>query len=258
MLDFNLEYYRAFYYTVKLGGFTKAAQALCVSQSAVSQSVGKLEKHLGCMLLKRSGRRVETTAEGRVLYESVSQTFELLSAAEQKLFHAARFHAGTIRISVSETPLHMVLLPALGSFRKQYPDIMIRISGGGSSADSARELSAGEADIAMGVTPMFAPQNAVVYQGVSFHSIAVGRAGIASVFDRPLDAKELSEQDIICAAAGSSARDQLDRWFDEDGVFFVPAYAVKTSSMILALARQGLGIGIVPAQLAGDDLARGI
>ena len=257
MLEYNLEYYRAFYYTVKLGGFTRAAQALCVSQSAVSQSVGKLEKYLGCSLLIRKGRHTEITPEGELLYESVAKSFELLCGAEQKLLHSSQYRAGTIRISASETPLHMVLLPALGIFREQYPDILIRISGGGSSRECAQELDRGEVDIAMGVSPLFAPKNAALYHSIPVESVAVRKPDRSAPFDHSLTGKEFSEQKIICADRGSSARAQLEEWFDEEGVFFTPVYSVKTSSMILALARQGLGTGIIPAKLAEADLARG-
>ena len=53
MLDFNLEYYRAFYYVAQLGSVSRAADALFLSQPNITRTIKQLEKHLGCQLFSR-------------------------------------------------------------------------------------------------------------------------------------------------------------------------------------------------------------
>ena len=65
-MNFNLEYYRAFFAVANLLSFTKAAQRLCLTQPAVSHSVRKLETELGCKLFIRLPSGLKLTNEGLI------------------------------------------------------------------------------------------------------------------------------------------------------------------------------------------------
>ena len=64
----HLEYYRVFYMVAKVGRITDAAKLLSISQPAVSQTIGQMEKQLGCKLFTRSKSGVKLTGEGELLY----------------------------------------------------------------------------------------------------------------------------------------------------------------------------------------------
>ena len=81
----NTEYYKVFYYVGRLGSITAAAEALCISQPAVSQAIKQLEKSLGIRLFIRNQKGVRLTAEGRLLYPYVERGIENLLDGEQML-----------------------------------------------------------------------------------------------------------------------------------------------------------------------------
>ena len=74
----NLEYYRVFCSVCECGGITAAAEALCISQPAVSQAVRQLETALGCRLFLRTSRGVKLTSEGELLLSYVRRGIDAI------------------------------------------------------------------------------------------------------------------------------------------------------------------------------------
>ena len=112
---------------VKYGSFTEAAQALSVSQPAISKSIQKLEESVGCRLFSRSSRGVVLTDEGQLLYEHVKTAFETLTLGEEKLKRSIELGVGHLKIGVSATLCKYMLLPYLKEFIRQNPHITISI-----------------------------------------------------------------------------------------------------------------------------------
>jgi LysR family glycine cleavage system transcriptional activator len=104
--------------------FADAADALNVTPAAVSQQIKALEAYIQVPLFRRSGRRVEITDEGLELLPSVRDGLERLESA----MHLIKQHrrSGPLQISLLASFLQMWLLPRIGSFRQQYPDIDLR------------------------------------------------------------------------------------------------------------------------------------
>ena len=89
--------------------------------------MNNLENQLGCKLFVRSNRGVTLTAEGEKLYQHVSVAYQHLHAAEAELAMERSMESGSITISASEIALHLLLLPILGRFHKQYPGVRLRL-----------------------------------------------------------------------------------------------------------------------------------
>ena len=81
----NLEYFKVFYYTARLGSVTGAAGVLSLSQPAVSQSLKALERNLGVSLFQREARGVRLTAEGQLLYSYVEKGYEQIECGVEKV-----------------------------------------------------------------------------------------------------------------------------------------------------------------------------
>jgi DNA-binding transcriptional LysR family regulator len=226
MLDYNLEYLRAFYYAAKLKSLTKAAEILFVSQPAVSQSISKLETHLGAKLFERSSRGTTLTSEGIALYQHVAAAMERLILGEQELSHMIEHSAGTLHIAATETPLYRLLLPKAREFQKQHPQIFISISGGGSVNEAFAQLTSGQVDIAMGVSPLSDNSGLEIIEGTSFSDIAVASSEFSTLKDQVISAGELCEYPVISTKRGTNARLNLDLWFAEQGILFEPNYSV--------------------------------
>ena len=81
----NLEYFKVFYYTAKLGSVTGAANELSISQPAVSQSLKALERSLGVSLFQRASKGVRLTREGQLLYSYVEKGYEEIAQGVEKV-----------------------------------------------------------------------------------------------------------------------------------------------------------------------------
>ena len=119
----SLHELHAFASTARLGGFSKAADELCVTQGAVSRAVARLEERLGALLLERHGRLTTLTDAGRSYLDSIAPALQQLDAAAD----LAGSHHGprTLRLSVPPTLTTKWLIPRLPDFRARHPDIAI-------------------------------------------------------------------------------------------------------------------------------------
>lgn len=106
--------------------FTRAAEALHVTQSAVSHRVRALEVQLGVTLFTRTGRRIELTDEGRALADHVAAGFAQLRDGVARLERRKE----TTALTVSCSPSFAIrwLVPHLPSFRARHPDLDVRIA----------------------------------------------------------------------------------------------------------------------------------
>src|SRR5713101_9407665 len=105
--------------------FSRAAKKLFRTQSAVSQTIRKLELEIGEPLFDRSSREGVLTDAGRVLQEYAERLLNLRNDAREALVELRELHAGKLAIAANEfTALY--LLPVLAEFRRLHP--MIRIA----------------------------------------------------------------------------------------------------------------------------------
>ena len=110
-MSVKLELYRVFKEVAEVGNITAAAQALYISQSAVSQSIKQLERDLQTRLFARNSRGVTLTAEGQMLYEYVRSAMGLLETGEEKLSQTRELQMGQLTIGASDTVTsHFLLL----------------------------------------------------------------------------------------------------------------------------------------------------
>lgn len=106
--------------------FTKAASELNVTQTAVSHQVRRLEDELGIRLFHRFKERLELTASGQAYLQGVSLAFDQLRFSTEQLLEGC--NNTTLTISTLATFASKWLLPRLGSFRLEHPEIDIRVS----------------------------------------------------------------------------------------------------------------------------------
>ena len=96
----SVEGISAFVYTVELGSFTAASQALGLSKSAAAKSVARLEERLGVQLLLRTTRSITLTDEGKVFFLKSKEILEDIEAAETSMSLRRREVTGVLRVSL--------------------------------------------------------------------------------------------------------------------------------------------------------------
>ncbi len=125
MVRRNLNDLLAFVTVAREGSFTRAAAALGVTQSALSQTVRALEERLQIRLLTRTTRSVSPTAAGERLVQAIGNRFDEIEAELDALTELRDKLAGTVRITCGDYVLHSVLLPKLTPLLREYPDIKL-------------------------------------------------------------------------------------------------------------------------------------
>jgi LysR family glycine cleavage system transcriptional activator len=117
--------------------FTRAADALGVTASAVSVQIRTLEEYLARPLFRRNGREVHVTAEGRALLPRVQQALEQLEHAIDDA--RTERYSGTLKLSTLASYMQQWLLPRLPRFRAKHGDVDLHLHSSGDMVDFMRE-----------------------------------------------------------------------------------------------------------------------
>ena len=254
-MSVKLESYRVFKEVAEVGNITAAAQALYISQSAVSQSIKQLENDLQARLFSRNSRGVTLTAEGRMLYEYVRSAMGLLETGEAKLSQTRELQMGQLIIGASDTVTSQFLLPYLDSFHREHPAIHIQIISGRSHKVLGL-LRSGKVDIAFASTPTDLT-SLETYPCFPTHSIFVAGAGYPCDFDHVYSLEEMSAFPLILLERKASSRLYLERFFLQNGLKLNPEIELGARSLLVDLAAIGFGVAGVTEEFVTRDLESG-
>ena len=118
----SLHLIRGFWVAARHLSFTRAAAELCLTQSAVSREIKKLEEQIGQPLFHRVNRTLQLTQAGAELYRTVDEALALIDAATERLSGVERTLAVTTTIPLAS----LWLVPRLPRFTQRHPDIDAR------------------------------------------------------------------------------------------------------------------------------------
>jgi DNA-binding transcriptional LysR family regulator len=130
------------------GSFSAAADALTLTQSAVSQHISALEREVGLPLIERGTRPVELTEAGYALTRHATGIFARLDGAEQELGEIAGRRHGRLRFGTFPTALATLVPPAFAAFRRDHPEVTLTVVDDHLHRLIPR-LEAGELDLAL-------------------------------------------------------------------------------------------------------------
>ncbi|MBB2182105.1 LysR family transcriptional regulator [Lachnospiraceae bacterium MD1] len=244
-MDINYELYKVFYHVAKSLSFSEAAEALFISQSAVSQSIKTLEKRLNQVLFIRSTKRVALTKEGELLLKHIEPAINLISRGENQL--CADPKSGVqLRIGASDTICRYYLVPFLNNFHKQYPNIHIKVTNG-TSLQCAKLLERNEVDVIVTNSPNPAINNTMQIIPVKeFRDIFIANQEAFPLTNRPITLQELQEYPILMLDKRSTTSIFLHNLFLEHSLDLVPAIELSSNDLLIDLAKIGLGIAFIP------------
>ena len=143
----ELRQLRAFVHVTHAGTFTRAAEELHLAQSAVSQSVGRLEAELGFELLRRTRDGVELTEAGAVVFERAREIVAGADAIGSDLAALRGLLEGTVALGTMLPPGPVDLPGLLASFHSAHPGIGVRVREG-SAPEIMAALRRDELDVA--------------------------------------------------------------------------------------------------------------
>lgn len=122
-----LQELKTFIAVVKHRNFTKAGEAVNLSQPAVSTHISRLEKHYKTRLVVRSPKSIQITDNGWKLYRKAREVLELLDQAEQEQREAGQELKGKLKIGATYTVGECVMPGILRGFQKKYPGVQLEM-----------------------------------------------------------------------------------------------------------------------------------
>lgn len=252
--NFNEFYY--FVHIIQAGSFSKAAEKLGITPSALSQNIRNLETRLNVRLINRTTRSISPTDAGEQLYANIAPHFRAITDSIQDLDDWHDTPQGTIRINTSELAAREILYPKLRPLLQENPHLRVELMVDNRWVDIVAE------GFDMGVRLGYA-----VYQDmISVQISAPMSMALVATPDYLQDKKvvekieDLLQHDLI--ACQFASHQQVDTWeFVQDGetVRFTPHHArfVNNGSLQYDAARDGLGIAWLARHYVADDLASG-
>ena len=247
---------RIFHAVASAGSFTHAGQTLGLSQSAVSRQISALEDEISTPLFQRHARGLTLTDEGELLFTAVTDVLGRLAQAEEALKNVHDSPRGTLKITTAHGVGAYWLLPRLGDFLAQYPEVELHLV----MDDRELDLAQREADIAI---RMRAPVQADLIQRKLFtvHYHMYASKPYLKAHPTPASLDEIGDHTIIVygETAGPEIRDinWLLEHYKKSAKPGAKGRIIRINNItgILQAVEAGLGIGVVPDYLAAQHPA---
>src|SRR5215471_3668502 len=150
--------------------FRRAAAALGVTPSAMSQAIRALETRLGAALFIRTTRSVGLTEAGERFLSRAKPAFEELVAASEVARHLGQRPSGLLRLTVPRAVVPLILEPVIASFCQAYPEIELEIA----ASDEMVDLAAGGFDAGIRLGQFIEPDMTAVRLTSPFPLVVVG------------------------------------------------------------------------------------
>lgn len=255
-MNTNFENYKTFYFVAKYGNITAAADALYSEQPNITRAIKNLERDLGCVLFTRSNKGVTLTPEGEKLYRRVAIAYEQIAAAEEELSRYNGFEEGILRIGVSETALHEVLLAALVKYHALYPKIKFNLINF-TNVQAIGAVKNQAVDFVLIATPFDLDKSLKSVPIKRFQDIVVCGERYKYLSNEKVSLDELTRHCIVSLNKSSKTYEYYRNIFRKHGLEFAPDIEVSTSNQILPIVQNNLGIGFIPSSFAEKELASG-
>lgn len=235
---------RAFVTVGRLRSFAAAAEALHLSQPALSRRISGLEETLGLRLFDRTTRSVELTPLGRGFLGQMQAVLDDLDRSVVSLHDVARLESGDITVGCVFSAVHDFLPPVIRSFRQQHPQVLVRIIEEGADEVLAC-VKDGAADFALNYTGMHDPDIAFTPL-LKEPFVLACPVGHALARRRSVGWQELARHPYALVSHASRNRVLIDQALAELPSLPRPVCEVRHISTLIGLVEIGLAVAVVP------------
>jgi DNA-binding transcriptional LysR family regulator len=231
--------------------FSRAAQRIHIAQSALSASVGKLEKELNIELFDRSKRQIELTGAGEAFLEHAREVLHAAHRAQSSVDDYRGQLTGTVTLGTLMSWGSLNLAAGLEQFRRANPRVTLRLRQSGTgSAGHLAAIADGQMDLAL-VSMQSSPSPLVALRELTREPMAFLCEPAHRLADHQrVRLSELDGEDLVQFPVGWGVRQRLDAALAAAGVHTVSAYEVADYAIAAELVRHGLATAIVPISAA--------
>jgi DNA-binding transcriptional LysR family regulator len=234
--------------------FSRAAVRLHRTQSAVSQTIGKLEETLGEKVFERSSRDGTLTAAGQVLLQYAEELLNLRERAQEAVAELRSLHEGKLTVAANEFT-SLCLLPALNLYHRMHPSIKIQV----------QRTLAGEAprlilthQVEFGVLS-FKPEDEQLNSTIVYRDelVFVVYPGHSLATAEKVSIHDLGAESFIAHNVTSPLRNKVIDAFRRTQTTLNMNVELPTLSSIKDFVRMGNGVALMPRMCVEDELRRG-
>jgi DNA-binding transcriptional LysR family regulator len=247
----------AFVYVVNHKSFSRAADAIYLTQPTISAHISSLEKELGIKLIDRSGKDIEPTEAGRLFYEHAAN---LMNIRDNAIFSLSSYNnnlKGKLDIAASTVPSQIILPRLMKNFLPVYPDISFSITQMDSEEAATAIL---ERKYEIGIV-------GTMYQNAKLccNKLADDKLVLITpnnekyaAFDSTIPFGAIAKEGFIIRETGSGTRREFERIIAETGIHKSAINIIAQMNSIEAIkqsVRLGLGVSIM-SQLSVQDYVK--
>ncbi len=244
LLAMELYQLEAFEAVLAHGSFTRAADALHLTQPAVTRQIAALETELRTRLFDRLGRTVRMTAAGEALHRYAEQIVRLAREARHAVGEVGSGAAGRLAVGASSTLATYVLPALLRTFRASFPRVEISVHTG-ASAQVVEMVRANEADLGL-VTAEVHERILETAALADYETCAVVFPGHPLAAHSSVTASELAGSPLILMETGTNLRTYVDRLLSAAGVEEQVTMELDNVEAIKRMIEAELGISMLP------------
>lgn len=244
---------KVFTAVVEAGTYAAAARQMGLSKAMASKHVMHLEQRLNARLLNRNSRHLSLTESGRLYYERCQTLLEELEEMDAIVSRSAVTPSGTIRLTAPIWLANTRFTSLLAAYRRQYPEVTFDLDISGRFTDIVEEGF----DLALRASNDLSP-NLIARPLTLLSFTLVGAPDYLNERGRPTRPEALSEHDALTY----SLVKQSDQWSLDgpDGTVkakLKPVLASNNENLLLAAAQAGMGLALLPREMARLDLESG-
>jgi DNA-binding transcriptional LysR family regulator len=236
--------FEVFLAVARAGSFRAAAETLHLSQPALSQHVGELERELGARLFDRLGRRVALTEAGRILEDHAQRIFATLTSAQENVAELGALKRGSLLIGASTTPGIYVLPRLAARFQELYPGITLRVRIANSAAIE-EQIRANELDLGVVGGHGVRPGEECLSAGLPDELVVVVPPGHAWARRREIGVELLAPERLLIREEGSATRQVTERALELAGAKIGLTMELGHTEAIKQAVMAGLGVAFL-------------
>ncbi len=238
----ELQQLRCFVAVADHGSFTRAAQALVLSQPTLSQSVSKLEAEFGTELFQRTSRGAALTSAGETLLESVRKVLESVDRTQAVVDAIHGVTTGALTV-VAFRAFTTQAAAVLSVFAERFPMVGLRVLAPENDDGIFDAVSSGRADIGF-ARDIELPGNDLILHRIAIEeSVAlVPKDSVLGATTEPITIPELTQLRMIVGRPGSIVRTAVEKIFADHGLAPEIAAECEHHEMSIQLVRGGVGV----------------
>lgn len=227
------------------GNFTRAAEALHISQPTLSQQVRQAERALGVQLLDRSGRTVRLTEAGEAYAHHARLALRDLDAGERAIHDVQDLSRGHLRVAMTPTITAYLIGPLVHQFHVAHPGVTLTVVETTQDRIEA-DLLADRVDlgIAFAGTHAAGIENSALF--TEHLSLVVGSTHTLAARSKPLPVQELAHHPLALLSPDFATRAHIDAYFDQCEI--TPSIGVEANSIgaLVEFVRRGRLATVLP------------